>query len=86
MGKNQKYIGIDEWEIKCCCNNENCIESGLAFTTDEDDNGNTIVILQFFYLEKINENLIIQREKQMHLNKESILDIIKALKDLYGCL
>ena len=88
MGKYQKHIGIDERQIKCCCDNENCIESGLTFTDDEDDSGKKIGILKFFFLEPINEekDLIVHRGKHMYINKESILDIIKALKDLYDYL
>lgn len=67
-----KYKGIDERQIKCCCNNPNCIESGISF--DED-------FLFFHFLEHDETIGLHQTTKAMMLNKENINQLIQALKE-----
>jgi uncharacterized protein (DUF1499 family) len=64
-----KYKGIDQREIKCCCENPNCCESGISF----DEN-----FLRFHFL--TTEPCLHQETKAMMLNKENIDQLINALK------
>jgi uncharacterized protein (DUF1499 family) len=67
-----KYKGIDAREIKCCCNNPNCIESGISFDKD---------YLFFHFLEYDENGSLHQIRKAMMLNKENINQLIQSLKD-----
>ena len=73
-----KYKGIDNREIKCCCDNPNCSEGGISFDTDENIN-----MLNFHFLDYINGTEILHQEtKTMYLDKENTKELIKALKEL----
>lgn len=77
---NSKYKGIDQREIKCCCGDPNCNESGISFSE-----GN---MLNFHFLESRLTGLIFgkieltQTTKAMILNKETARQLIKHLKTI----
>ncbi len=77
-----KYKGIDEREIKCCCNNPKCAEGGISFDFDEEENKH---VLKFHFLEHINRDdtgSLFQRTRAMMLNKETTKELINKLKSL----
>lgn len=72
-----KYNGIDQRDIKCCCDNPNCCEAGISI----DEN-----CLKFHFLEYIpmsgEKIMLTQTTKSMMLNKENVNELIKELKQL----
>jgi len=72
-----KYNGIDERDIKCCCGEENCRESGISF------DGNA---LRFHFLEYITINhkdkILDQKTRTMILNKKTAQELIKQLQTI----
>jgi len=70
-----KYNGIDERDIKCCCNDENCREAGISFE------GNT---LRFHFLEYIDKDkkILDQTTRSMILNKQTAQELIKQLQKI----
>jgi hypothetical protein len=69
-----KYRGIDEREIKCCCNKENCIESGISI--DQNEEGSW---LRFHFLQ-YDGNVLNQKTKTMLLNKNNAEKLISLIK------
>jgi len=70
----KKYKGIDSRDIKCCCTNPQCVESGLSFEED---------MLVFYFLEIIPGSTILhQKRRTMYLNKQTRKEIIKSLRSL----
>lgn len=72
-----KYLGIDERIIKCCCDSDDCIESGISF------DGN---LLRFHFLEYIDlkdgRKILNQKTRSMHLNKQTAKELINELKNI----
>ena len=61
--------------IKCCCDDPDCIESGISF--DYSDK-----ILFFHFLEIDYRGKLTQTTKSMKLDKSNTKQLIKQLKDL----
>lgn len=73
-----KYKGIDSRKIKCCCENPDCIESGIDFDTDNSQN-----ILRFHFLDYVKDTeRLTQKTKSMYLNKENVKELIEYLEQL----
>ncbi|MDO8609692.1 MAG: hypothetical protein Q7R95_04035 [bacterium] len=72
-----KYGGIDSREIKCCCESQNCIESGISFEG---------TMLNFHFLDYISKPLggkiLHQATKSMKLNKETAQLLVNELKKI----
>lgn len=71
-----KYNGIDERQIKCSCDNENCRQGGISF----DEN-----VLRFHFLDNRHVGdltYIDQFTRSMVLSKETAADLINKLKDI----
>lgn len=68
-----KYNGIDSREIKCCCDNPQCIEAGISIDENQ---------LVFHFLDFNSIGHIIQISKSMQLNKENTQQLIAQLKQL----
>ena len=72
-----KNVGIDERKIKCCCDDDNCIESGISFDCN---------ILNFHFLQEcsftFNKKEYHQTTRSMILNKDSVKELIEELKKI----
>ena len=71
-----KYEGIDERDIKCCCKNENCRESGISFEE------NTLRFHFLEYIEGLDKKILTQTTRTMILNKQTAQELIKELKKI----
>lgn len=76
-----KYKGIDSRDIKCCCNEPNCAETGISFDEDEGQKMLKFHFLHYRYINKT-EKILEQKTKTMFLNKENTKELITALKQL----
>lgn len=74
-----KNNGIDERQIKCACNDENCSQTGISFESTFNENH-----LRFHFKDYLGakSGLLYQRTKSMVLNKQTTNELIKQLKQL----
>lgn len=79
-----KFDGIDERDFKCCCDDSNCIESGLSFDYDKDEK---VAILRFHYLDYYDseKKKLRQETKSMIIDKKMIKELIVELK-MINCI
>lgn len=70
----EKYKGIDQRDIKCCCNEENCRQAGISFS----ENMLNFHFLDFKDLPK--GKILDQFTRSMYLNKQTAQALIKELK------
>jgi hypothetical protein len=71
---DSKYKGIDSRDIKCCCNNSNCIEGGISIEEDW---------LFFHFIDSLgtgDKRIYHQTSKAMVLNRETRDELVKRLK------
>lgn len=71
-----KYKGIDERKIKCSDKALDTIEAGISFDLSNDEK---VLIFRFHFLEN-KFGFLDQQCKSMHLDKETIDELIEALE------
>ena len=73
---DSKYKGIDSRDIKCCCNNINCIEGGISIEEDW---------LFFHFMDSIgtgDKRIFCQTSKAMVLNRATRDELVNRLKSI----
>lgn len=77
-----KFNGIDRRVIKCSdTQSDDTIEAGISF--EKLDDNECVYALNFHFLDKVKySEIVIQKTKSMHLNKENTRQLIQALKAL----
>ena len=72
-----EFLGIDSRQIKCCCNNPKCRQTGVSF---EEMNGRPILRFHFNeYVDLDGNKSLDQKTRIMVLNKKNITELIHQL-------